>query len=154
MLCCATHLAFAGDSHQLGVSCDSLLKYGLIFNFSAPGEHPAAMQHNAAAAPRPVSPALLLVACIAALWTSAAIVATSVEWWPSCPLTRRCSVVAQELGASLVGGGIYQRRRLNGERLGNARREVTSSGAVRKTAVPVTSTTKPTISSTTTTAAR
>lgn len=137
------------------VICRVMLKYGLILCFllspfpsDDSGEHPAAMQHNAASASHcSMSPALFLVSCYAALWTFTAIASSSSSasgggrswWWP---LPRRRHVVDHEIGAKVVSGtGIYQRRWLNGERLSNAAREMTSRRPGRRTTRRTTTTT-------------
>lgn len=117
--------------------CRWLLKYICFYNiiwyffsfcFAIPGEHPAAMQHNLAAASHSMSPALFLVSCIGALWTFTAISSSSTDWMLSCccPPLAGCR---RFVGAALlVGGvvGIYQRRWLNGELWRKFTREMTS----------------------------
>lgn len=133
----------------------SLMLYVLYFSIS--GEHPAAMQHNAATASRSVSPAWFLVSCIGALWTFTTIASSSAaEWWP-WPLTRRRCIVGHEIGAMFVGEArIYQRRRLNGELLRRnvVTRQMTSSRRPARRPSTATTKTPPTINSSTTTSAR
>lgn len=101
--------------------------YTLCFLFrSRSGEHPAAMQHNAAIATSSVSPAVLVASCmVAALWAASCSWRSDTSTSPPPSSVRSC--LARNLGRILAvsswsasAAGIYQRGELNGDRSGAA----------------------------------